>query len=85
MLDGKVSNKDRPKQLSQSLIIGFSLLEMSNLKRKGILDLPNIHYLCAILPFILINSEPNFHRCTDGGSMYLCICVDDVCPFITLF
>ena len=49
MLDGKVSNKDRPKHLSQSLFIGFSLLEMSNLKRKGILDLPTLRYLCAIL------------------------------------
>ena len=63
---GEVSNKDR-QQLSPSLFIGSSLLEMSNLKIKGILDLSNIRYLCAILPFILINSEPNFHRCTNGG------------------
>ena len=46
--DGKMSNKDT-QQLSQSLFIGFSLLEMSNLKRKGILDLLNLRYLCAIL------------------------------------
>ena len=46
--DGKMSNKDR-QQLSQSLFIGSSLLEMSNLKRKGILDLLNLRYLCAIL------------------------------------
>ena len=45
---GEVSNKDR-QQLSQSLFIGSSLLEMSNLKRKGILDLLNLRYLQYVL------------------------------------
>ena len=73
---GEVSNKDR-QQLSPSLFIGSSLLEMSNLKRKRILDLPTLRYLCAILCLSSSTYLPQLCRRT-----FLCLCLDDVLPFI---